>query len=75
MLTNAMGSKQEQLFKKGLLRRSTKFESSSAQTNSARVVEALADLYHLLEEYGPSWYTEEHRRKAEVALGKEFLIS
>ena len=72
MLTNAMGSQQEQLLKKQFVRRSTTFESKPPQTNSARLEEALSDLYHLLEEYGPAWYTEQHRRKAEVALGKQF---
>ena len=75
MLNNAMGSKQEQFFKKRIVQRSTPFETSPTQTNSARLSDALSDLYHLLEEYGPSWYTEEHRRKAEAALGKQFLIS
>jgi len=30
--------------------------------------EALKILYDLLEEYAPSWYTEEHHDKAEAAL-------
>jgi hypothetical protein len=34
----------------------------------ARLVEALSELHNLLEEYSPSWYTEEHHRKAEAAL-------
>jgi len=64
MSTSAMGSKQEQLSK----RRSPSAVSNRAQTNSLRLVEALSDLYKLLEEYAPSWYTEEHREKAEAAL-------
>jgi len=31
-------------------------------------VEALADLYELLEEYAPTWYTEEMHHRAEAAL-------
>jgi hypothetical protein len=31
-------------------------------------VDALRDLYNLLEEYGPSWYTEKHHDKASSAL-------
>lgn len=31
-------------------------------------VEALAELYELLEEYGPTWYTEEMHHRAEAAL-------
>ena len=64
MSTSAMGSKQEQLSK----RRSSSAVSNRTQTNSLRLVEALSDLYQLLEEYAPSWYTEEHREKAEAAL-------
>jgi len=30
--------------------------------------EALKILYDLLETYAPSWYTKEHRHKAEAAL-------
>ena len=35
---------------------------------SKRLAEALEDLYELLEEYAPAWYTQEHREKAEAAL-------
>jgi hypothetical protein len=35
---------------------------------SRRIREALKMLYDLLEEYAPSWYTEEHHDKAEAAL-------
>ena len=31
-------------------------------------VDALLKLFHLLEEYAPAWYTEEHYKKAELAL-------
>ena len=33
-----------------------------------KLQEALQMLYDLLEEYAPSWYTEEHHDKAEAAL-------
>lgn len=39
-----------------------------AEFDPALLVEALSDLYHLLEEYAPTWYTEEHQKKAEIAL-------
>jgi len=39
-----------------------------ARTSHLKVVEALSDLYQLLEEYAPRWYTEAHRRKAQAAL-------
>lgn len=51
------------------LRRRTDYQSERD-----RLIEALSDLHNLLEEYAPSWYTEEHHRKAESALdpGKEY---
>ena len=30
--------------------------------------DALSELYQLLEEYGPSWYTKGHHERAEAAL-------
>jgi uncharacterized protein with von Willebrand factor type A (vWA) domain len=36
--------------------------------DAARLTEALSDLHNLLEEYAPSWYTQEHHDKAESAL-------
>jgi hypothetical protein len=33
-----------------------------------RLADALVDLHNLLEEYAPSWYTQEHHTKAESAL-------
>jgi hypothetical protein len=44
---------------------------SQAERQRARLVEALSDLHDLLEEYGPIWYTEEHREKAQSALNPE----
>ena len=35
---------------------------------SPKAQEALKMLHDLLEEYAPSWYTEEHHDKAEAAL-------
>ena len=34
------------------------------------IEQALTQLYQLLEEYAPSWYTQEHREMAESALGR-----
>jgi hypothetical protein len=31
-------------------------------------IKVLAELYELLETYAPSWYTEEHRRRARSVL-------
>lgn len=38
------------------------------QQKCLRLSEALKDLYELLEEYSPAWYTEEHHEKARAAL-------
>ncbi len=35
----------------------------------AQLANALAELYHLLEQYAPLWYTEEQHDKANWALG------
>lgn len=50
------------------LRRHHNQESESRETERARLIEALSDLHDLLEQYAPSWYTEEHHLKAESAL-------
>lgn len=42
-----------------------KYESASERT---RLNDALSELYDLLEQYAPSWYTEEHHLMAESAL-------
>ena len=34
-----------------------------------RVVDAIAELSDLLENYAPAWYTERHRSKVESAMG------
>jgi hypothetical protein len=36
--------------------------------DKAAAVEALAELYELLEEYAPTWYSEELHHRAEAAL-------
>jgi hypothetical protein len=41
---------------------------SDVETGPLFVIEALADLYHLLENYAPSWYRKEHHEKAAAAL-------
>ncbi len=49
--------------------RSNRIEFVPAKpTAQAQLAEALQDLCQLLEEYAPSWYTEEHREKAQAAL-------
>jgi hypothetical protein len=42
-------------------------ENSKSKATAA-LVEALTQLYELLEEYAPVWYTKEHHDKALAAL-------
>ena len=47
------------------------FSSSNENATSLdrkRLVELLSELRNLLEDYAPSWYTEEQHRKLESAL-------
>lgn len=39
------------------------------QCQRTAIEQALTKLYQLLEQYAPSWYTQEHRELAERALG------
>jgi hypothetical protein len=39
-----------------------------AQSESANPKEVLGELFDLLEEYAPTWYTNEHRNRALSAL-------
>jgi hypothetical protein len=43
-------------------------ESDAFQRRLAYGVEVLQELFNLLEEYAPTWYTEEHRSRAVRAL-------
>lgn len=65
MLTNARGLNEIQ---KRVVRGSNSCANDRRPNNPLRVREALSDLYRLLEEYAPSWYTEEYREKAQAAL-------
>lgn len=50
------------------------FSSGSERENSLdrrRLVELLSELRNLLEDYSPTWYTEEHHRRVELALHSE----
>lgn len=40
---------------------------------SANAAATLRDLFELLEDYAPAWYTEEHRNRAAAALGELVL--
>lgn len=41
---------------------------NSEQRQSANPKDVLIELFELLEDYGPNWYTEEHRNRALAAL-------
>jgi hypothetical protein len=43
-------------------------DTSEIKLQLTRAVDALAELYDLLEEYGPSWYRQHHHERAESAL-------
>ena len=40
----------------------------STASTTVKLIEALAELHELLEQYAPSWYTQEHREKTIAAL-------
>ena len=65
MLTNARRLNEIQ---KQVVRGSNSCANDRQPNNSLRLREALSDLYRLLEEYAPFWYTEEYKEKAEAAL-------
>ena len=41
---------------------------SETELDRTRLVDLLAELQNLLEQYAPAWYTEEHHEKAIAAL-------
>jgi hypothetical protein len=43
-------------------------EIAQLRENQREILYALKDLFDLLEEYAPMWYTEEHHRQAVSAL-------
>jgi hypothetical protein len=43
-------------------------KSLSPELHPEELRDALTDLYGLLEDYAPTWYSQEHRKKAEKAL-------
>lgn len=44
------------------------YTSVRESPQTQQLADVLEELYELLEEYGPYWYTQEHREKAESAL-------
>ena len=47
---------------------SSSVNDSETPAERKRLVEVLSELRNLLEDYSPSWYTEEHHRRVELAL-------
>jgi hypothetical protein len=47
---------------------SLEHEVAELRDNQRELVNALKMLFELLEEYAPSWYTEEHHKQADAAL-------
>jgi hypothetical protein len=43
-------------------------EALELKLQLTRAADALAELYELLENYAPTWYTKHHKEKAESAL-------
>jgi hypothetical protein len=43
-------------------------DASEMKLQLTRAADALAELYDLLEEYAPTWYTQQHHERAESAL-------
>jgi len=43
--------------------------NANGQAQFAFFEEAFREMFNLLEEYAPTWYTEEHHRRAVAALG------
>lgn len=41
---------------------------SQLERHRTQLAEALRELYQLLEEYGPAWYTKDHHERAAFAL-------
>lgn len=50
------------------LNRGQREKSVPFQTGSPYVAEVFEQLFNLLEEYAPAWYTEEHHNRALAAL-------
>jgi hypothetical protein len=49
-------------------RESLEHEVAELRENQKQLLSALRLLFDLLESYAPSWYTEEHHKKASEAL-------
>ena len=68
MLIEMGSTEQRALHSKAASSFSSVHDECDTSSKRTRLAEALSELHSLLEEYSPSWYTEEHHRKAESAL-------
>jgi hypothetical protein len=50
-------------------------ELAKLRENQKKLVQALQRLFHLLERYAPSWYTEEHHDIASAALSATLVTN
>lgn len=46
-------------------------ERDMSENAQKKLADALKTLFELLEEYAPSWYTQEHRDQAKAALADQ----
>jgi hypothetical protein len=70
MLSSFMGSDGNRTLKSKNSPDSSELLSYKSETelDRTRLVDLLAELQDLLEQYAPAWYTEEHHEKAIAAL-------
>jgi hypothetical protein len=70
MLSIVMGSNGNRPRNESNARTTSELLDSSdlLKLDRTRLVDALAELQRLLEDYAPSWYTKEHHEKAKSAL-------
>lgn len=70
MLTSIMGSNGNRELKSKNSPSLLPYKSDT-ELDRTRLVDALSQLHDLLEEYAPSWYTEQHHEQVTAALDAE----
>ena len=66
-VTRSHGSRTPHAKNEGAFSRELDYGPGAA-LDRMRLIDALSDLYDLLEKYAPAWYTQAHHAKAEFAL-------
>ena len=65
----------QEISAKNLMFSSTQFikfghgANANCQAQFASYIEAFREMFNLLEQHAPTWYTEEHQRRAVAAMG------